>query len=119
MITRKAYGGAYDVMSSKHIRGDYNVAWPGAEIAVMGAEGAVNILYKDEIAKATDQDKRRAELTDDYAQMYANPYAAAARGYLDDIIEPHETRPRLAAALRALAGKRDINPKKKHGNIPL
>ncbi|HEY8830630.1 MAG TPA: carboxyl transferase domain-containing protein, partial [Candidatus Limnocylindria bacterium] len=119
VITRKAYGGAYDVMSSKHIRGDYNVAWPGAEIAVMGAEGAVNILYKDEIAKAKDQDKRRAALTQDYAEKYANPYAAAARGYLDDIIEPHETRPRLAAALRALAGKRDTNPKKKHGNIPL
>jgi acetyl-CoA carboxylase carboxyltransferase component len=119
VITRKAYGGAYDVMSSKHIRGDYNVAWPGAEIAVMGAEGAVNILYKDEIAKAKDQDKRRAELADDYAQMYANPYVAAARGYLDDIIEPHETRPPLAPPLRALAGKRDINPKKKHGNIPL
>jgi len=119
VITRKAYGGAYDVMSSKHIRGDYNVAWPGAEIAVMGAEGAVNILYKDEIAAAKDPDERRAALTNDYAERYANPYAAAARGYLDDIIEPHETRPRLAAALRALAGKRDTNPKKKHGNIPL
>jgi propionyl-CoA carboxylase beta chain len=106
-------------MSSKHIRGDYNVAWPGAEIAVMGAEGAVNILYKDEIAAAKDPDQRRAALTKDYAEKYANPYAAAARGYLDDIIEPHETRPRLAAALRALAGKRDTNPKKKHGNIPL
>jgi propionyl-CoA carboxylase beta chain len=119
VITRKAYGGAYDVMSSKHIRGDYNVAWPAAEIAVMGPEGAVNILYKDELAKATDPDKRRAELTTEYAALYANPYAAAARGYLDDIIEPHETRPRLIAALRALAGKRDTNPKKKHGNIPL
>jgi len=119
VITRKAYGGAYDVMSSKHIRGDYNVAWPGAQIAVMGPEGAVNILYKDELAKAKDPDKRRAELTKQYAEQYANPYAAAARGYLDDIIEPHETRPRLIAALRALAGKRDTNPKKKHGNIPL
>ncbi len=119
VITRKAYGGAYDVMSSKHIRGDYNVAWPGAEIAVMGPEGAVNILYKDELAKAKDPDKRRAELTKEYAEKYANPYIAAARGYLDDIIEPHETRPRLIAALRALAGKRDTNPKKKHGNIPL
>jgi propionyl-CoA carboxylase beta chain len=106
-------------MSSKHIRGDYNVAWPGAQIAVMGPEGAVNILYKDELAKAKDPDKRRAELTKEYAEQYANPYAAAARGYLDDIIEPHETRPRLIAALRALAGKRDTNPKKKHGNIPL
>jgi len=119
VITRKAYGGAYDVMSSKHIRGDYNVAWPGAEIAVMGPEGAVNILYKDELAQAKDPDTRRAELTQEYAAKYANPYAAAARGYLDDIIEPHETRPRLIAALRALAGKRDVNPKKKHGNIPL
>ena len=119
VITRKAYGGAYDVMSSKHIRGDYNVAWPGAEIAVMGPEGAVNILYKDELARATAPDARRAELTKEYAERYANPYVAAARGYLDDIIEPHETRPRLIAALRALAGKRDSNPKKKHGNIPL
>jgi propionyl-CoA carboxylase beta chain len=119
VITRKAYGGAYDVMSSKHIRGDYNVAWPGAEIAVMGPEGAVNILYKDELAKAKDPDKRRAALTKEYAEKYANPYVAAARGYLDDIIEPHETRPRLIAALRANAGKRDANPKKKHGNIPL
>jgi len=119
VITRKAYGGAYDVMSSKHIRGDYNVAWPGAEIAVMGPEGAVNILYKDELAKAKDPDKKRAELTKEYAEKYANPYVAAARGYLDDIIEPHETRPRLIAALKANAGKRDTNPKKKHGNIPL
>jgi propionyl-CoA carboxylase beta chain len=106
-------------MSSKHIRGDYNVAWPGAEIAVMGPEGAVNILYKDELEAATDPDARRADLAAEYAAKYANPYAAAARGYLDDIIEPHETRPRLIAALRALAGKRDTNPKKKHGNIPL
>ena len=119
VITRKAYGGAYDVMSSKHIRGDYNVAWPAAEIAVMGPEGAVNILYKDEIAAATDQEARRAELVREYVEQYANPYAAAARGYLDDIIEPHETRPKLIAALRALATKRDANPKKKHGNIPL
>ena len=119
VITRKAYGGAYDVMSSKHIRGDFNVAWPTAEIAVMGPEGAVNILYKDELATAADPDARRAELVKDYVERYANPYAAAARGYLDDIIEPHETRPRLIAALRALAGKRDTNPKKKHGNIPL
>jgi acetyl-CoA carboxylase carboxyltransferase component len=85
----------------------------------MGPEGAANILYKDEIAKAKDPDRKRAELTRQYAEKYANPYAAAARGYLDDIIEPHETRPRLIAALRALAGKRDVNPKKKHGNIPL
>ncbi|HVR88086.1 MAG TPA: acyl-CoA carboxylase subunit beta [Candidatus Limnocylindria bacterium] len=119
VITRKAYGGAYDVMSSKHIRGDFNVAWPSAEIAVMGPEGAVNILYKDELAAARDPDARRTELVKDFIERYANPYAAAARGYLDDIIEPHETRPRLIAALHALAGKRDTNPKKKHGNIPL
>jgi propionyl-CoA carboxylase beta chain len=119
VITRKAYGGAYDVMSSKHLRGDYNVAWPGAEIAVMGPEGAVNILYGEEIAAAPAPDARRAELVAQYAERYANPYVAAARGYLDDIIEPHETRPRLIAALRSLEGKRDANPRKKHGNIPL
>jgi len=119
VITRKAYGGAYDVMSSKHLRGDYNVAWPAAEIAVMGPEGAVNILYRDELAAAADPDARRAELVADYIARYANPYIAAARGYLDDIIEPHETRPRLIASLRSLAGKRDTNPRKKHGNIPL
>ena len=106
-------------MSSKHLRGDYNVAWPSAEIAVMGPEGAVNILYKDELAAAADADSRRAELVAEYVARYANPYVAAARGYLDDIIEPHETRPRLIAALRSLAGKRDSNPRKKHGNIPL
>jgi propionyl-CoA carboxylase beta chain len=119
VITRKAYGGAYDVMSSKHIRGDYNVAWPSAEIAVMGPEGAVNILYRDELAKAADLDKRRAELVAQYVERFANPYVAAARGYLDDVIEPHETRPRLIAALRSLATKRDTNPRRKHGNIPL
>ncbi|MEK6620829.1 MAG: acyl-CoA carboxylase subunit beta, partial [Chloroflexota bacterium] len=119
VITRKAYGGAYDVMSSKHIRGDYNVAWPMAEIAVMGPEGAVNILYGDELAAATDADARRAELIAEYVERFADPYVAAARGYIDDVIEPHETRPRLIAALRSLVGKRDTNPKKKHGNIPL
>ncbi|MDQ2952368.1 MAG: acyl-CoA carboxylase subunit beta [Chloroflexota bacterium] len=119
VITRKAYGGAYDVMSSKHIRGDYNIAWPSAEIAVMGPEGAVNILYKDELAKAKDADARRTQLVAEYVEKFANPYVAAARGYLDDVIEPHETRPRLVAALRSLATKRDTNPKRKHGNIPL
>lgn len=119
VITRKAYGGAYDVMSSKHIRGDYNVAWPSAEIAVMGPEGAVNIVYRDEIARATDPEARRKELVAGYVEQFANPYVAAARGYLDDVIEPRETRPRLVAALRSLAGKRDTNPKRKHGNIPL
>jgi propionyl-CoA carboxylase beta chain len=119
VITRKAYGGAYDVMSSKHIRGDYNVAWPSAEIAVMGPEGAVNILYQDELAKAKDADARREQLVAEYVEKFANPYVAAARGYVDDVIEPHETRPRLVAALRSLATKRDTNPRRKHGNIPL
>jgi len=106
-------------MSSKHIRGDFNVAWPSAEIAVMGPEGAVNILYRDEIAAAKDPDAKRAELVKSYVERFANPYVAASRGYIDDVIEPHETRPRLIAALRSLAGKRDTNPRKKHGNIPL
>jgi propionyl-CoA carboxylase beta chain len=119
VITRKAYGGAYDVMSSKHIRADYNVAWPTAEIAVMGPEGAVSILYKDEIAKAKDPDAERRRLVGRYVERFANPYVAAARGYIDDVIEPRETRPRLIAALRSLAGKRDSNPRRKHGNIPL
>jgi len=119
VITRKAYGGAYDVMSSKHIRGDYNVAWPSAEIAVMGPEGAVNILYRDELAKAKDPEARRKQLVAEYVERFANPYVAAGRGYIDDVIEPHETRPRLIAALRSLAGKRDTNPRRKHGNIPL
>jgi propionyl-CoA carboxylase beta chain len=119
VITRKAYGGAYDVMSSKHIRGDYNVAWPSAEIAVMGPDGAVSVVFKDELAKAKDPDKRRAELVTEYVEKFANPFVAAARGYVDDVIEPRETRPRLIAALESLQGKRDVNPKKKHGNIPL
>jgi acetyl-CoA carboxylase carboxyltransferase component len=119
VITRKAYGGAYDVMSSKHLRGDYNVAWPIAEIAVMGPEGAVNVIYRDEIAKADDPDERRKQLVDEYVERFANPYVAAARGYLDDVIEPRETRPKLIAALRSLATKRDTNPRRKHGNIPL
>ena len=119
VITRKAYGGAYDVMSSKHIRGDYNVAWPTAEIAVMGPEGAVNIVYREEIERAADPEARRKDLVASYVERFANPYVAAARGYVDDVIDPHETRPRLIAALRSLAGKRDTNPKRKHGNIPL
>jgi acetyl-CoA carboxylase carboxyltransferase component len=119
VITRKAYGGAYDVMSSKHIRGDYNVAWPRAEIAVMGPEGAVNILYREDLASAKDPDARRKQLVAEYVEKFANPYVAASRGYIDDVIEPHETRPKLIAALRSLATKRDTNPKRKHGNIPL
>ena len=103
VITRKAYGGAYDVMSSKHLRGDYNVAWPAAEIAVMGPEGAVNVLYRDELAKAADPAARRAQLVADYRDRFASPYIAASRGYLDDVIEPRETRPRLIDALRSLA----------------
>ncbi|RCK75615.1 MAG: Acetyl-coenzyme A carboxyl transferase alpha chain [Anaerolineae bacterium] len=119
VVTRKAYGGAYDVMSSKHIRGDVNLAWPTAEIAVMGPEGAVNIIFRKELAKAEDPQKRREELVKEYREKFANPYIAAARGYIDDVIEPHETRPRLINALEMLANKRDTNPPKKHGCIPL
>jgi propionyl-CoA carboxylase beta chain len=119
VITRKAYGGAYDVMSSKHIRGDMNFAWPSAEIAVMGAEGAVSIIFRDEIAAAADQAAEKARLVADYEAQFANPYVAAARGYVDDVIRPSETRPRLIRALETMADKRDTNPRKKHGNIPL
>jgi propionyl-CoA carboxylase beta chain len=119
IITRKAYGGAYDVMSSKHIRGDINYAWPTAEIAVMGAKGAVEILYRREIAAADNPQERAAELQAQYAERFANPFAAAARGYIDDVIDPRETRARIASALDMLQNKRDANPPKKHGNIPL
>ena len=119
LITRKAYGGAYDVMSSKHIRGDLNLAWPSAELAVMGPEGAVSIIFRKELSKAKDPEKRKAELVAEYRQKFASPYVAAARGYLDDVIEPRFTRPRLINALEMLASKRDSNPPKKHGNIPL
>jgi propionyl-CoA carboxylase beta chain len=119
VITRKAYGGAYDVMSSKHIRGDMNFAWPTAEIAVMGAEGAVNIIFKDAIAAADDSAVEKARLVAAYEAEFANPYVAAARGYVDEVIKPSETRPRLIRALEILADKRDTNPRKKHGNIPL
>jgi propionyl-CoA carboxylase beta chain len=119
VVVRKAYGGAYDVMSSKHIRGDYNVAWPQAELAVMGADGAVNIIYKRELEAAKDSAKARAKLVDEYNEKFANPYVAAGLGYLDDVIEPQETRPRLIRALRMLAHKRQSIPPKKHGNIPL
>jgi acetyl-CoA carboxylase carboxyltransferase component len=119
VITRKAYGGAYCVMNSKHIRGDYVVAWPAAEIAVMGPEGAVNIIFRKELAEAGDPATRRAELIREYREKFANPYIAAGRGYLDDVIEPHETRPRLIEVFRMLNNKRDSNPPKKHGNIPL
>ncbi len=119
IITRKAYGGAYDVMSSKHIRGDISYAWPTAEIAVMGPEGAVNIIFRKEIAAAEDPEAERARLVEEYRAKFANPYVAASRGYIDDVIEPRETRPRLIEALQMLQNKRDTNPPKKHGNIPL
>ncbi|HLE79020.1 MAG TPA: acyl-CoA carboxylase subunit beta [Candidatus Limnocylindrales bacterium] len=119
VITRKAYGGAYDVMSSKHIRGDMNLAWPTAEIAVMGARGAVNIIYKEAIANADDPVAESMRLVAEYEEEYSNPYIAASRGYVDDVIRPSETRPRLIRALEMLADKRDTNPRKKHGNIPL
>ncbi len=119
VITRKAYGGAYDVMSSKHIRGDLNYAWPTAEIAVMGPDGAVNILYREEIANAADPEAVKQKLTQEYRDHFANPYIAAARGYVDDVIEPHQTRAKLIAGLEMLQNKRDQNPPKKHGNIPL
>jgi propionyl-CoA carboxylase beta chain len=119
VITRKAYGGAYDVMSSKHIRGDINLAWPSAEIAVMGPKGAVEILFKEEIGRAGDGSAAAARLIEEYTSKFAHPYAAAARGYIDDVIDPRDTRPRLIEALRTLRGKRDRNPPKKHGNLPL
>ena len=119
VITRKAYGGAYDVMSSKHIRGDLNFAWPSAEIAVMGPKGAVEIIFKTQIAKAKDPRKETEKLIDEYKKKFANPYVAAERGYIDDVIKPHETRSRLMAGLKLLETKVDSNPKKKHGNIPL
>jgi propionyl-CoA carboxylase beta chain len=119
VITRKAYGGAYDVMSSKHIRGDYNVAWPSAEIAVMGPKGAVEILFRKEIAEAPDPAAAMDARVAEYSAKFANPYVAAARGYVDDIIDPRDTRPRLIEALGSLQGKRDRNPARKHGNIPL
>ena len=119
VITRKAYGGAYDVMSSKHLRGDVNYAWPTAEIAVMGAEGAVEILYKKELLKSSDPEGDRKKLQQDYRNTFASPILAAERGYIDDIIEPSKTRFRVARALLTLSSKVDSNPAKKHGNIPL
>ncbi len=119
VITRKAYGGAYDVMNSKHVRGDFNVAWPTAEIAVMGPDGAVNIIFRDELRTAEDPAAKKAELVAMYREKFANPYIAASWGYIDDVIEPKETRPRLINALEMLQNKRDSNPPKKHGNIPL
>lgn len=119
VITRKAYGGAYDVMNSKHVRGDINYAWPTAEIAVMGPKGAVEIIFKKEIAESTDPEKATEEKVKEFRERFANPYSAAERGYIDDVIEPKYTRPRLIKALSMLKTKKDTNPPKKHGNIPL
>jgi propionyl-CoA carboxylase beta chain len=119
VITRKAYGGAYCVMSSKHIRTDVNFAWPTAEIAVMGPEGAVNILYRRELDAAPDPVALRAERVAEFREKFANPYVAASRGFIDEVIRPRETRAKLIAALATLQTKRDKNPPKKHGNIPL
>jgi propionyl-CoA carboxylase beta chain len=119
VITRKAYGGAYDVMSSKHIRGDFNVAWPTAEIAVMGPKGAVEILFRKEIQESENPAAATDARIEEYREKFAHPYVAAGRGYVDDIIDPRDTRPVLISALESLQGKRDKNPAKKHGNIPL
>jgi propionyl-CoA carboxylase beta chain len=119
VITRKAYGGAYDVMSSKHLGADFNFAWPQAEIAVMGPEGAVNIIYRRDIGASPTPEERREKLIGDYKARFANPYSAAERGYIDDVIVPHETRPKLISALETLLTKREPGPKRKHGNIPL
>src|SRR5881296_1891357 len=119
VITRKAYGGAYDVMSSKHIRGDVNLAYPTAEIAVMGPDAAVNIIFRNEIEKAKDAERERQDLVAEYRRTFANPYKAAELGYIDEILQPADTRPRLIGALEMLQNKRDRNPPKKHGNIPL
>lgn len=119
VITRKAYGGAYCVMGSKHLRTDINFAYPTAEIAVMGPEGAVNILYRRELLHAKDPEQSRQERIDEYRNRFANPFVTAERGYIDDVIEPHETRPKVIRALRMLGNKTDAMPRKKHGNIPL
>ena len=119
VVTRKAYGGAYDVMNSKHMLADFNFAWPTAEVAVMGPEGAVNIIYRKDLASSPTPEERRQKLMDDYKARFANPYSAAERGYIDDVIEPRETRPKLIRALRTLQTKRVAQPQRKHGNIPL
>jgi propionyl-CoA carboxylase beta chain len=119
VVTRKAYGGAYVVMNSKHIRADVNLAFPTAEIAVMGPDGAVNIVFRKDLNEAEDSESRRRELSDDYRETFASPYKAAELGYIDAVIQPEETRPKIISALEMLATKRDTNPPKKHGNIPL
>ena len=119
VITRKAYGGAYDVMNSKHIGADMNFAWPGAEIAVMGAKGAAEIIFRKEIKDASDTEAKLKEKEAEYAELFANPYNAAARGYVDEVIKPHQTREKLIRAFEMLKNKVVNTPKKKHGNIPL
>jgi propionyl-CoA carboxylase beta chain len=119
VVVRKAYGGAYDVMNSKHIRGDFNYAWPSAEIAVMGPHGAAEIIFKKEIEGSESPEKALDEKIEEYRKRFSNPYIAAARGYIDDVIEPAETRTRLVNVLRMLKTKKDSNPEKKHTNIPL
>jgi propionyl-CoA carboxylase beta chain len=119
VITRKAYGGAYDVMNSKHIRGDMNFAWPTAEIAVMGPKGAVEIIFRKEIEQAPDPEKALERKVQEYKEKFANPFTAAERGYVDEVIVPRETRRKLIRALEFTHTKVDANPKKKHGNIPL
>jgi propionyl-CoA carboxylase beta chain len=119
VILRKAYGGAYDVMSSKHIRGDLNLAWPSAEIAVMGPKGAVEILWRREIEAAEDSEALLEQRVEEFRERFANPYVAAERGYVDAVVDPADTRPILIAGLRALVSKRAANPPRKHGNIPL
>jgi len=119
VILRKDYGGAYLVMGSKHLRADINYAWPGAEIAVMGPDGAANIIFRREIEAASDPEAKRRELIAEYRRNFANPYVAAARGFIDDVIEPRETRVKIIRALEMLQNKVDTNPRKKHGNIPL
>jgi propionyl-CoA carboxylase beta chain len=119
VITRKAYGGAFIVMSSKNLRGDINYAWPTAEIAVMGPDGAVNIIFKDTIDKSAKPEETRHKLIAEYRDKFANPYIAASKGYIDDVIDPRSTRPKLIKALEMLRNKTDTNPPKKHGNIPL
>ena len=119
VITRKAYGGAYDVMASKHIRADLNLAWPTAEIAVMGADGAVNIIFRKDIGEAEDPEKTHKELSDNYKDKFASPYVAAEMGYIDRVIFPRETRKELILGLERYGNKRENRPKRKHGNIPL
>jgi acetyl-CoA carboxylase carboxyltransferase component len=119
VVTRKAYGGAYIVMGSKHLRADINFAWPTAEIAVMGPDAAVNVIHRRRLAESENSEAERAKLIDEYRETFATPYQAAERGYIDDVIDPAETRPRLIRALDMLQNKRDTLPPKKHGNIPL